>query len=523
MQKILSKFISKITSLFLSFAMVLSMIGFSFGLVTPIASAATVCSTINLNSGTGTQTAGFTSTNPMSSSVSLLPATYSLGAFASASATQTNIPPWIDPATDVNYASTSAVWVSSAPFWPGNVSSTESISTSDQWRLFRDSFTLPAGAVVTSANLWYSADNAASVYLNASGTPISTTNVVTEGVFGPVPASNLTNYAQVFTTAFTPVAGSNTIDFVLRNWNASASTTNPTGLLYSATVNYCVTTPDPVAVVHVYKFIDGVQALASTTGSLAFPMISSSTAANLNGGAESVMSWNLDLANGYSTSTASMNTGANYALSEVLSGANVGASCSTTPYSLVGYSYGDTLGSAILASTTTSSPNLTGITSDKYVIVWNHDCASSTGGIGGDVTGGSNPEGSLFVTGVTVNQSTAIADGTYPNGWSYTFNITVPANEQNLSMRFADWFNATASSTIATANNMQISSLQADNGNAVVPITAANTYSSPALHMTGDLSTSTPGMQVQVLVQVKVPINSINGSYTTTYGIRTLP
>ncbi len=41
--------------------------------------------------------------------------------------------------------------------------------------------------------------------------------------------------------------------------------------------------------------------------------------------------------------------------------------------------------------------------------------------------------------------------------------------------------------------------------------------------MTGDLSTTTPGLQVQVLVQVKIPLNTDNASYTTDYGVQTLP
>jgi hypothetical protein len=131
-------------------------------------------------------------------------------------------------------------------------------------------------------------------------------------------------------------------------------------------------------------------------------------------------------------------------------------------------------------------------------------------------------QGTLAVTSITPVQTNATADGTYADGWSYLFDITVPSNQPNLAMKFADWFDASASSTMPVANNMQISSAQAAS-TAPVTITAADTYSSPALDMTGDLSTSTPGMQVQVLVQVAVPLNTVNGSYTTTYGVQTLP
>jgi hypothetical protein len=68
---------------------------------------------------------------------------------------------------------------------------------------------------------------------------------------------------------------------------------------------------------------------------------------------------------------------------------------------------------------------------------------------------------------------------------------------------------------------MQISSAQALASTTPVTLTAANVYSSP-LDMVGDLSTTTPGLQVQVLVQVKIPLNTANDSYTTNYGVQTL-
>ena len=142
---------------------------------------------------------------------------------------------------------------------------------------------------------------------------------------------------------------------------------------------------------------------------------------------------------------------------------------------------------------------------------------SSTGTIGGTVT---NSPGVLAVTSVTPVQTAAISDGTYANGWSYLFNITVPTNETNLSMEFGNWLNST--DTILAAGNMQISSAQAVASTTPVTITAPNTFSTPALAMIGDLSSTLAGLQVQVLVQTKIPLNSANGSYTTSYGVQTL-
>jgi hypothetical protein len=143
--------------------------------------------------------------------------------------------------------------------------------------------------------------------------------------------------------------------------------------------------------------------------------------------------------------------------------------------------------------------------------------SASSGSIGGTVTGG---PGVLAVTSITPVQTSAVSDNTYADGWSYIFNVTVPTNEPNLSMSFANWL-AADSNTIPVADNMQISSAQALASTTPVTLTAANVYSSP-LDMVGDLSTTTPGLQVQVLVQVKIPLNTANDSYTTNYGVQTL-
>ena len=72
------------------------------------------------------------------------------------------------------------------------------------------------------------------------------------------------------------------------------------------------------------------------------------------------------------------------------------------------------------------------------------------------------------------------------------------------------------------ANNMRISSEQADNDGATVTITAANEYSDD-LRMVEDLDPAMPGLQVQVLVEVRIPTGTDDGSYVTSYGIRSMP
>lgn len=200
---------------------------------------AATCSSVNLASGTASQQAGFTETNPVATP--LVPASYSHPYAAAFASPTTVIPPWINPATDVNFSSSGAVWVSSAANWPGD-SGGEGLASNDQWRLFQDSFNLPAGAVVSSADVWYTADNAAAVYQN--GTFLDRTGGVTDDVFGPTQTSPFV-FESVFHDTLTPTAGSNTLNFVLRNWGGPY-TSNPTGLLYKAVVNYCVPNAAPV-------------------------------------------------------------------------------------------------------------------------------------------------------------------------------------------------------------------------------------------------------------------------------------
>ncbi len=146
---------------------------------------------------------------------------------------------------------------------------------------------------------------------------------------------------------------------------------------------------------------------------------------------------------------------------------------------------------------------------------------NNAGQIGGDVIGGVGA-GTLAVTSVEMTDSSAVADGTFTNGWKYTFNITVPTNETHLSMKFDNWLRTGGGGTIPVANNMRISSPQANNAGATVLLLAANTYSVPTLDMTTDLDPLMEGIQVKVLVEVSVPVGTVNGAYTTNYGVQTI-
>lgn len=143
-------------------------------------------------------------------------------------------------------------------------------------------------------------------------------------------------------------------------------------------------------------------------------------------------------------------------------------------------------------------------------------------------TAAAQGNGELGVTSITSRETYAAVAGGWPDGvsstadgWSWTYNITVPTTETNFMMKFANWLSG--SNTIAVANNMRFYSAQAavavDTANAV-SITAANTNSA-AMLLSGDLDANTAGRQIQVTVEARIPAGSTAGAYSTQYGVTT--
>ncbi len=137
-------------------------------------------------------------------------------------------------------------------------------------------------------------------------------------------------------------------------------------------------------------------------------------------------------------------------------------------------------------------------------------------------TTNNDQNGSLEVSSIDVTKNTALADGTFANGWRYVFHITVPSNEKRLSMNFSDWTNTNGTSTLPVANNLRISSAQADNAGVTVLLTAANTYSTPFLNMIYDTDAGTAGYQADVVVETAIPLNSVEGHYSTNYSVASI-
>ncbi|MEX0931155.1 MAG: hypothetical protein WDZ88_00225 [Candidatus Paceibacterota bacterium] len=270
------------------------------------------------------------------------------------------------------------------------------------------------------------------------------------------------------------------------------------------------------------KYINGTQATAITADNADFPMTSTWESDNMGAGTGS---YSLSETNTvpYQAVTNEMTKGADYETNEVLTGNTVGASCTEgKPFALHGYTTGNTHEEAMTATSSMTMPTFTDMQEDKYVIVWNIDCSNpegntTEGDLNGDVVAG---DGVLEVTSIEMVDTTATANGSFADGWEYVFHITVPTDEPKLAMKFANWMQTNGSGVIPVANNMRISSLQADNGGATILLTAENVYSTPDLNMVTDLDHTVDGIQVEVTVEVAVPTGTPNGAYTTSYGVR---
>ncbi len=131
----------------------------------------------------------------------------------------------------------------------------------------------------------------------------------------------------------------------------------------------------------------------------------------------------------------------------------------------------------------------------------------------------------LAVTSVDTVRSSGIAGNSFADGWHWILHLTVPGTEKALRAKFTDFVNpATTSSTIPAKNNIRIYSPQssATASSSKALLESGNGYSD-WMYLTGDTATSTPGIQADLDVEVKIPSGTLNGSYNTVYTIQTVP
>jgi hypothetical protein len=175
-------------------------------------------------SGSSTDTAGATTTNPSADPLNVN--SYG-GSWSSAQIPNSNPSPWTTVA--------GASWVSTTSANSG----VETANEGDAWRLFRATFGVPDATRLTAASVQIAADNAYEFYLNGSKVD-STANWTPQAtVYGPAPGSggSMDPFQKVATYTLTPQSGTNTLMFVVRNWDNSGQA-NPSGLIYKVRVEY---------------------------------------------------------------------------------------------------------------------------------------------------------------------------------------------------------------------------------------------------------------------------------------------
>ena len=126
---------------------------------------------------------------------------------------------------------------------------------------------------------------------------------------------------------------------------------------------------------------------------------------------------------------------------------------------------------------------------------------------------------SLAVTGIDAVDTFAADTDDFADGWSWTFYITVPTDETEVAMKFADF--TSGANTILAASNIRYYSAQsteADTTGEAVTIAGANTYPGN-ITLDSDLDASAAGRQIAVTVEMKVPAGSAGGSYSAQYGV----
>jgi hypothetical protein len=188
------------------------------------ASTVSIHTDIYASSATTTKAVGYFSGHTFTTpTIALNPASYSdEGKWRNAAEVASSL--WIDPSHTYG-ALSDASWVSSAATVEGGFE--------DQWRLFKETITIPPQASDISAFVSISADDAFAVYLDDISSLVVRNGFVFETAPSPQP-----EYYKGFWGLwdFAPPIGKSDLYFVVRNWTSIVY--NPTGLLYEVTVNY---------------------------------------------------------------------------------------------------------------------------------------------------------------------------------------------------------------------------------------------------------------------------------------------
>lgn len=131
----------------------------------------------------------------------------------------------------------------------------------------------------------------------------------------------------------------------------------------------------------------------------------------------------------------------------------------------------------------------------------------------------------LAVTSVDTVNSVATADNMFASGWKWVMHLTVPDSENAFRMKFGDFMTSGSSSTIPVAANVRIFSPQSSNApdeGSAMTAPSSNVYGG-WMYLTGDTATSTVGRQIDVTIQMRIPMGTAAETYTTTFGAQSIP
>ncbi len=183
------------------------------------------CTTTTLVSSTATQFKNLTLSDPAGSSADGL---FTLGTPGSAVAVSPDGFPGAWDGAALNPSVAGAIFVNNmaaAPSTPAGVEPGQDGNV-DVWRLFSNSLAIPTGAVVSPATLHLGADNSVQAFLDNTSV-------------GSAPG-----FSSITDLPLTITPGSHELEFVVKN-DAYGGATNPTGVIYKTSIDYCVPTVPP--------------------------------------------------------------------------------------------------------------------------------------------------------------------------------------------------------------------------------------------------------------------------------------
>ncbi|MES2203094.1 MAG: IPT/TIG domain-containing protein, partial [Patescibacteria group bacterium] len=390
----------------------------------------------------------------------------------------------------------------------------------------------------------------------AGGTTVTITGTDFTGAtvvnFGSTPATGVVVSSSTSITATSPAEAAGTVDVTVTTPSGTSATSSADQYTYvvpppaptvSAVSPTSGTTAGGTLVTITGTDFTGATAVMFGTTSATGVIIASSTSLTAISPAHAAGTVDVTVTTPSGTSATSSADQYTYVvpvlLAPVISGISVTAISSTTATinwntdvpasSQVAYGTTTSYGSMSAYNGTASTTHmvvLTGLlegTLYHFAVKSGNIIATTTSSDNTFVTQSTSSSTPLALTGTDSVDTAGVADGTFANGWKYVLHFTVPDNEDAFRIQFTNW--SGSAGTFATANNIRVSTPQSSNASTTstgMMVTAANTYTD-WIYLTGDSSALTPGRQIDVTVEVRIPLGTTPGTYSTSFVANTTP